>query len=133
MATGTLGTSAKDYPAREQKLVYPLTVASIGSGVSVKAGTLPAGAAMLRCYTVTGTAFNSSTTNNISVGSAAGGAQIVAANAIGAAGINSQTIVAAQAGPLAADTNIWLTGTFAAAAPTAGNALFVLEYATPSA
>jgi len=102
-----------------------------GAGVSVKVGTVPAGAGLLRCYTVTGTAFNSSTTNNISVGNAAGGAQIVAANAIGAVGINTQTIIAALAGPLAADMAIWLTGTFAAALPTAGQALFVLEWANP--
>ena len=83
--------------------------------------------------TFTGTAFNSSTTNNISVGTAASGAQIVAANAIGAVGINSQTIVPAQAGPLATDTPIWITGTFAAAAPTAGAAVFVLEWFNPGA
>ena len=132
MATGTLGTTARDYPAVNTCIVYTLNYATpFGAGVSIKVGTVPANCALLRCYTVTGTAFNSSTTNNISVGNATGGAQIVAANAIGAAGINSQTIIAAQAGPLAADTSIYVTGTFAAAAPTAGQALFVLEWANP--
>jgi len=132
MATGTLGSTARDYPTRESAIVFTLNYNQpFGAGVSVKVGTVPAGAALLRCYTVTGTAFNSSTTNNISVGSAASGAQIVAAAAIGAVGINTQTIIAAQAGPLAADTPIWLTGTFAAAVPTAGQALFVLEWANP--
>jgi hypothetical protein len=131
MATGTLGTTARDYPSRGERICYNITFTNFGAGTSVKVGTVPAGSALLRCYTVTGTAFNSSTTNNISVGNAAAGAQIVAANAIGAAGINTQTIIAALAGPLAADTPVWITGTFAAAAPTAGNADFVLEWANP--
>src|SRR5262249_36180020 len=134
MPTGTLGTSARDYPSRESRLVYRLSGlagSAFGAGTSIKIGTVPAGSSLLRCYTQTGTAFNASTTNNISVGNASGGAQLVAAAAIGAAGINSQTIVAAAAGPLAADTDVWLTGTFAAAAPTAGDAMFVLEWANP--
>ena len=131
MPTGTLGTTARDYPSREMRICVALTPANIGAGVSQKAGVIPAGSSLLRCYTVTGVAFNASTTNNISVGNAAAGAQIVAAAAIGAVGINTQTIIAAQAGPLAADTTIWLTGTFAAAAPTLGNANFVLEYCQP--
>jgi hypothetical protein len=131
MATGTLGSTARDYPSRNSALVYNVTFTNFGAGQSIKVGTVPATAALLRCTTVTGTAFNSSTTNNISVGTASGGAQIVAAAAIGAVGINTQTIIAAQAGPLAADTDIWITGTFAAAAPTTGNADFVLEFANP--
>jgi len=134
MATGTLGSSARDYPARESRIVYALSGLAgsvFGAGTSIKIGTVPAGSSLLRCYTQTGTAFNASTTNNISVGTASAGAQLVAAAAIGAAGINSQTIVAAAAGPLASDTDVWITGTFAAAAPTAGAANFVLEWANP--
>ena len=133
MATGTLGTQARDYPSRAERFCFPLTLASIASGASVKAGTIPAGSGMMRCTTVVGTAFNAGTLNNISVGNVSGGAQIVAAVAIGAVGINNLTIIAAQAGPLAADTPIWLTGNFTGAAPTAGNALFVLEWSNPLA
>ena len=131
MATGTLGTSARDYPSRESRFCVNLTFTNFGGGAARKIGTIPINSVLLRCYTVTGTAFNSSTTNNIQVGTASGGAQVVAAAAIGAAGINTQTIIAAAAGPLAADTDIWIQGTFAAAAPTAGNADFVLEWANP--
>src|SRR5262245_39859447 len=134
MPTGTLGSTARDYPARESRICFNINFTNLSpTGTTIKVGTVPAGASLLRCYTQTGTAFNASTTNNLSVGNAASGAQLVAAAAIGAAGINSQTIVAAQAGPLAVDTPIWITSTFAAASPTAGNANFVLEWANPTA
>ena len=111
-----------------------LTFANFGvNGASLNVGTIPAGAGLLRCGTVVGVAFNYGTTNNLSVGSAAGGAQIVASAAIGAIGINTQTIIAAQAGPLAADTVIWVTSILAGTAGSAGNALFVLEWANPTA
>ena len=134
MATGTLGTTARDYPSRGERIAVNLGFAgAFGAGTSIKVGTIPAGSVLARCTTVVGTAFNSSTTNNISVGNAAAGAQIVVAAAIGAVGINTQAIVAAVAGPLAVDTPIWITGTFAAAAPTAGAAVFVLEWFNPGA
>ena len=134
MATGTLGTTARDYPSRGERIAFNLGFAgAFGAGTSIKVGTIPAGSVRARCATITGTAFNASTTNNISVGTAASGAQIVAAAAIGAVGNNAQTIVPAQMGPLVTDTPIWITGTFAAAAPTAGAAVFVLEWFNPGA
>ena len=133
MATGTLGTTARDYPSRVERIAVNINFNNIGAGQSVKIGTVPAGSGLIRAGTIVGTVFNSATTNNFSVGTASGGAQLVAAAAIGAVGINTSTIVAAQAGPLAADTPIWLTGIFAPAAPTTGNALFVLEWANPGA
>ena len=134
MATGTLGTTARDYPSRGERIAFNLGFAgAFGNGVSIRVGVIPAGSVLARCTTVVGTAFNASTTNNISVGNAAAGAQIVAAAAIGAVGINTQAIIAAVAGPLAVDTPIWITGTFAAAAPTAGAAVFILEWFNPGA
>ena len=134
MATGTLGTTARDYPSRGERIAVNLSFSgNFGNGVSQKIGTIPAGSVLVRCTTVVGTAFNSSTTNNISVGTAASGAQLVAAAAIGAIGVNTQALVAAAVGPLAVDTPIWITGTFAAAPPTAGAGVFVLEWFNPGA
>ena len=133
MATGTLGTQARDYPSRVERFCTNINFNNFVNATSIKVGTIPAGSGMMRCTTVVGTAFNAGTTNNMSIGNVSGGAQIVAAVAIGAVGINSQTVIAAQAGPLAADTPIWLTGAFTGAAATAGNALVVLEWANPGA
>ena len=134
MATGTLGTTARDYPSRGERIAVNLSSSgAFAAGTSVKVGTIPAGSVLARCATIVGTAFNASTTNNISVGNAAGGAQLVAAAAIGAVGNNAQTLVPAQMGPLAVDTPIWITGTFAAAPPTAGAGVFVLEWFNPGA
>ena len=129
MATGTLGTSARDYPSRVERFVFPLTVTNLGGAASVKIGTVPAGSGLMRCTTIVGTAFTAGAT--VQLGTAPSGAQIVAAAAPGAVGINSQTIIAAQAGPLAADTAIWLTNAGTAAA--AGNGLLVLEWGNPGA
>ena len=93
MATGTLGTTARDYPSRGERIAYNLGFGgAFGAGTSIKVGTVPAGSVLARCATITGTAFNSFTTNNISVGTAASGAQIVAANAIGAVERGSQSV-----------------------------------------
>ena len=135
MATGTLGTQAKDYPAREQKISVNLTTANIAllaAGSSFKAGTLPAGSGILRGYLVnSATAFNAGTTNSISIGTASGGAQVVASTAMGAASATTVLTIVAGLGQLAADTPIWVNGIFTGAAPTAGQSLLVLEYSVP--
>ena len=128
MATGTLGTQAKDYPAREQKIVTALTTTNVQAGNNVKLGTVPAGSVLLRATTVVGTAFTAATT--VALGNAAGGAQIMAAATVAAAAITPQTIIVGPttSGPFTADTQIWLTP---AGTPAAGAGVLVIEFAVP--
>jgi len=131
MPTGTLGSSARDYPSRGDKLVAVVNLANLAPTQSLKIGTLPAGSAILRIATAVSTAFNYGTNNNISVGTASGGAQIVAAAAIGAVGVNTQTVIAAAAN-MAADTDIWVTGAFTGTTGTTGAGLVIVEFAGPT-
>src|SRR5215475_9441884 len=83
MATGTLGSTARDYPSREQKL--PALIGGVGGsgnlfvagGGTFKLGTIPAGSAVLRASTVIGTVFNG-TTPTIGLGVAASGVTLAA-------------------------------------------------------
>ena len=127
MATGTLGTQAKDYPAREQKISFALTPTSLAN-LSQKVGTIPAGSVIVRATAVTGTAFTAATT--LAIGTASGGAQIVAAVSIVAAAVLAMTLLTgtAAAGPVAADTDIWITVN---AAPAVGAGVLVVEFAVP--
>ena len=135
MATGTLGSVAGDYPRRNSVIAYPLLFASpFGAGTSVKAGTIPAGAAILRAYCTQGaTPFNAATTNTIALGTAAGGAQLVTAAAMGAANsLTTLTVLPAGIGPLTADTPVWVTYAHTGTPATAGAGLLVIEYANPT-
>ena len=137
MATGTLGTTARDYPSRGERFCVNLNATNM-SNLSFKIGTIPTGSVIARCTTINGTTAFGSTTNTVALGTAANGAQIMAAAAIGGAGvITPETLVTGASsvlGPLAADTPIWLTTAFTGAAPAAGAAsVLVLEWFNPGA
>jgi hypothetical protein len=100
--------------------------AAAGSN-SVLIGRLPAGALLLNAHVNVGTLFNS-TTNTVSLGSASGGAQFLAATDLKTAARTDTLVPTAAAGPLAADTDVWMTLTNTGAAPTAGAAVVALEY-----
>ena len=72
-----------------------------------------------------------STNNNISIGNASGGAQIVAAAAVGAVGANSQTVIAA-ASISASDIDVWITGAFTGTVGTTGLGFVWVEFADPA-
>ena len=114
----------------------------VSSTCSFKVGALPYNAWLARLDYQGFTAFGSST-NTISIGTASGGAQILAATAFTAT--VAYTTSAAFAGVGISVTgngttqsggnggfDIWVTNTFTGTAPTAGQAVFVLEYIAPN-
>jgi len=138
MATGTLGTSAKDYPAREQKFVSVISGVGgsgnqfVAGGGTYKLGTIPAGAAVLRASTVIGTVFNG-TTPTVGLGVAASGVTLaaLAGGPITTLGPNAITLAAsAVPGPVASDTDIWVTWG-SGAGNNAGAGVIVVEFAVP--
>jgi len=140
MPTGTLGSQARDYPAREQKFVAVIGGVGgagnqfVAGGGTFKLGTIPAGAAVLRASTVIGTVFNG-TTPTVGLGVAASGVTLaaLAGGPITTLGPNAITLAAsAVPGPVAADTDIWVTWG-SGAGNNAGAGVIVVEYAVPGA
>jgi hypothetical protein len=116
----------------------------VSNTCSYKVGAVPYNAFIVRGYQQVTTAFNSGTTDTLAIGTASGGAQLVAAQTVhaGTAGL-PLTIVAANLGLVATGNNAAQTGadggfeiyaTYAqtGAAPTAGVAVVILEYFAPN-
>lgn len=99
--------------------------AGVAAGLEV--GTLPAGARALRTQVVVETGFNAATTNTISVGTTAGGTDLVNATAAGSAVLTTTAVPAAKV-VQAADTTIYATYASTGAAATAGVATVIVEY-----
>lgn len=111
---------------------------------SVKRGSVPYNSYIIRASQQVTTAFNSGTTDTLAIGTASGGAQLVAAQSVhaGTAGL-PLTVVAANLG-IAATGNgiaqtgsnggfdIWSTYAQTGAAPTAGTAVIIIEYIAPN-
>lgn len=112
---------------------------------SVKIGALPYNAFVVRAYQQVYTAFNSTTTDTLAIGTAVGGAQIVAAQSTHTitAGL-PLTVVAANLGTIATGATAAQTGSnggfdvyatiayTGATAATAGSAVVILEYFAPN-
>jgi hypothetical protein len=117
--------------------------ANIGTGVKI--GAMPAGAYItgIRCYVVT--AFNAATTNNLLIGTAAAGAQLLAGgvtagtNCVAATTGNQNMSAAPGLGLAVTNTtntptgntggwDIWVTYTQTGTAATAGQVVFVIDY-----
>jgi hypothetical protein len=115
---------------------------------SVKVGALPYNAYLLRISSEGTVAFGS-TTNLISLGTTSGGTNIMAAVTGFEAATNAttRTIVAANAGVGQSTTgvgngsaqtgtnggfDVWANMTLTGASPSAGQAIFVIEYAAPN-
>jgi len=128
MATGTLGSSARDYHTRQTHyLAKTVTVADVGANGTVVIGTVPAGAVLKAITYGTATAFNG-TTPTLKIGTTSGGAELVAAATFGAAlGLTTSTLIATAAGPVAADTTIYATGVMGGS-QTTGSAVIFVEY-----
>ena len=111
---------------------------------SFKVGAVPYNSYVLRASQQVYTAFNSGTTDTVAVGTASGGAQLVAAQTVHAATAGLPlTVVAANLGTAATGNgiastganggfDIWVTYTQTGAAPTAGSAVIILEYIAPN-
>lgn len=133
MATGTLGSQARDYNIRCTHYLHSglLTPTNWASGVSIKIGTLPLGATILRIIEATGVVRNAGTLNQMNVGVSSGDASLVAVAAGGTAtlGLTTLTLVAGAAPVnLTADTAIWVTNADTGTAATTGSTEFVVEF-----
>lgn len=117
----------------------------VSNTCSVRRGALPYNAYLLRATQSIITSFNSGTTDTLALATTSGGGQIVAAQSVhGAAGGGTAlTVVAASVGTAATGGGIAQTGALGGfdiwsvyaqtgAAPTAGQAVIVLEWVAPN-
>lgn len=129
MATGTAGTSARQFHTQQIHYLRTLINYNDTDALTRKMGTIPAGANILRINTCISTAQNAGTTNTLSVGTSSGGTDLVNATAAGSATAN--VVVQAPSGKslMASDTDIWATLTQSGTAATAGVVEVTVEYA----
>ena len=128
-------------------------VVPIAGSCSFRVGAVPYNTFMLRGTMQVYTAFNSTTADTVAIGTSSGGAQLVAATSTHTAG-NAAALTMVPAGLGTGNTagappgvtgngatqtggnggfEIWVTlASTGAAAPTAGNAVVILEYALPN-
>lgn len=109
---------------------------------SVKVGALPYNAFLISATQQVTTAFNSGTTDTVALGTASGGAQLVAAQSVHAAGdATALTLVhpgIASVGNGIAQSganggfDVWAVYAQTGAAPTAGQAVYLIQYAAPN-
>lgn len=90
-------------------------------------GVLPAGSIANFAHAAVTTPFNS-TTNSLTLGTQAGGAQILAAVDLKTAARTDTAVAIANLGPYATDVPIWYTITSTGAAPSAGAAVVWVDY-----
>ena len=121
------------YPARssgDQTVNYlraPITFAMGSSGV-VQIGTLPAGAAVLRTYTVISVVFNNATTNVLKIGTVASDASIASTISTAALGTTLGTLTAGAGLLPTVDTPLIATSFSTGAVATTGAGVVVVEY-----
>jgi|SRR6266550_7904924 len=138
MATGTLGTSARDYHTRQTVYINsPVLTSGTGGNFlatqSLKIGTIPAGASIRSLLTCTKVADNAGA-SLVKVGTSNNAADIFASAAGGfaTAGLTSSTVIQAAGNvQVAADTDIWVTNNSSAAAATSGQTQFFVEFLVP--
>ncbi len=133
MATGTPGTTARKNSTQQVgylRFAVNWNDQGIASGVGKQ--TLPAGAIITDTDVFVGAAFNAATTNVLTVGTTAGGSNIVAA-----ADVDETTAPAltkgikptgSALGPLASDTQVFVNYTQTGTAATAGSAVVMIKY-----
>lgn len=98
-----------------------------GVAAGLLVGVLPAGARALRTQVITETAFNAGTTNTGSVGTTAGGTDLVNATTLAAAALTTTAVPAAKV-VQAADQPIYFSYAQTGGAATAGVATVIVEY-----
>lgn len=123
MATGGRKTQIQAIHQISRTINYNDT--GVSGGLAV--GVLPAGARLLRIQTVIETAFNAGTTNTISVGTTAGGTDLVNATAAGSAALTTTACPAAKV-VQAADQVIYASYAQSGTAASAGVGTIICEY-----
>lgn len=132
MATGTPGTVARTLHTQQTHYLRKLVNfndAGIAAGVLV--GTVPAGAIIIDAQVLVTTVFNAATTNNLLVGTTAGGSNVFAAADSAAGVLGLKRLVSATIGVaalVAVDQAIYVAFTQTGAAATTGVAYVVVEY-----
>lgn len=135
MPTNTLGTSARQYQTHQVhylRRTVNFNDAGIATGVRFD-NPLPAGAQILPLASTINirTAFNATTTNNLLVGTTAGGNNICATadSAAGTAGVKTLALATVgNNGFVTADTDLWITYTQTGTAATQGVAVVTIAY-----
>lgn len=120
------------YAAQTSFISVVLDFASFAVGsADIAIGVIPAGARILRAYTVVSVVYNAGTNNGLGIGNATGGQQI-AANGntyLSALGTNAITLVASAAQFVTTPTTLWVHNNVTGTAPTTGHADVIVEYA----
>jgi hypothetical protein len=135
MATGTLGSAARDYHTRQTcylaKQIYPQNFA-VTTAQSLKLGTVPAGSVIKAAGVGVSTAFNSATLNHIGIGTTLNGTQLAAVQTGGAVlGLTTFTLTTGSAQVAAADVDVYATNGFTGTLATAGTGVVWVEYIVP--
>lgn len=106
-----------------------ITFATPGSAAGVQIGTLPAGAVIDETSVLTTTAWNGTVSTALSVGSTTTGTQYINATDVrtAAARVDTQTPIA-NAGPLAADTPVYVSVAQGGTAATAGSSTVIIYF-----
>ncbi len=135
MATGTLGTSARDYHTRQTSfLSWAINNANFPAAATIKIGTIPMGGVALRAGFGTTVVFNNVTLNQLSIGKTASGAELVAST-VGLAALGRTDLavpIAAASGPFAADQDVYVTNTSTGGGQTTGAGVVWVEYMVPN-
>ena len=134
MATGTAGSSARDVKMPvTQTLAFQLAYNTTGASSGVQIGTIPANAVILRWVARVTTAFNAGTTNPITVGITATGAEIAASASITSGTAGNYTGAPAASGgwaKMSADQAVYCSYIPTGTAASAGAAVIIVEYMT---
>jgi hypothetical protein len=122
--------SARNNGSQNVAYLRKKTVFGDGETAVITVGTLPKGAIVTRGEVVVLTAFNSATSNTISVGTAAATSGFASVIATGTAGVIAFDDMATSTivGPLTADTVIQATHVRTGTAATTGEAYICVEY-----
>ena len=131
MSTDVTGSDARDF--RRQMTHYlrkaiAFDTTNIGTAATVKVGTLPAGAVIMRAVVKVNTAFDAGTTNYINVGTSADDDAIVDQDDIDLTAAEWQATYRGCDLTLTAATPVYVTYTQSGDAATAGAAIVIIEF-----
>lgn len=128
MPTNTQGTNARKY-VQHQVHYRSVDFTFANDGQTLSMGYLPAGATVVGCGVVVSTLFNGNSSNILDIGPTADPDGLAADLALGTVGVirNSTLATSNDAGPYAADTEIFAFVTATASASTGVGRAFV-EY-----
>lgn len=132
MATGTAGTNARDVMMPvTQHLAFVLNYNTTGASSGIQIGTIPANAVILSWRTRVLTAFNAGTTNPITIGITATGAEIAASASVTSGTAGDYTGAPAASGGWAqfsSDQAVYTSYIPTGTAATAGKAIVTISY-----